>query len=187
MEHRVDYLDLDEITPAIRNPKLHADDEIHASVSHFGLAEIPTMDDRTGRLVAGHGRINDLRRRRDAGETPPTGVRVDDDGTWRVPVLTGWSSRSDEDAEAYLVISNSLTTLGGWDDHGLATILGDLHEADPALLELTGFNEGDIAKMLKADEAGGGKGAPDDFPEYDENIETERTCPSCGYHWSGGK
>ena len=27
--------------------------------------------------------------------------------------------------------------------------------------------------------------APEDFPEYDEDIETEHRCPKCGYEWSG--
>ena len=26
---------------------------------------------------------------------------------------------------------------------------------------------------------------PEDFPEYDEDIETEHRCPKCGYDWSG--
>ena len=26
---------------------------------------------------------------------------------------------------------------------------------------------------------------PDDFPEFDESIETEHKCPKCGYAWSG--
>lgn len=30
-----------------------------------------------------------------------------------------------------------------------------------------------------------GKKPPDEFPSYDEDIETEHTCPSCGYSWSG--
>jgi hypothetical protein len=29
--------------------------------------------------------------------------------------------------------------------------------------------------------------APDDFPSYDDAIETEHTCPKCGYQWSGGQ
>ena len=29
--------------------------------------------------------------------------------------------------------------------------------------------------------------APDEFATVDENIETEHTCPKCGYEWSGGK
>jgi rubrerythrin len=28
---------------------------------------------------------------------------------------------------------------------------------------------------------------PEDFKEVDENIETEHSCPKCGYKWSGGK
>lgn len=27
--------------------------------------------------------------------------------------------------------------------------------------------------------------APDEFPEYDEDIGTEYCCPKCGYEWSG--
>ena len=27
--------------------------------------------------------------------------------------------------------------------------------------------------------------APDEFPEYDEDIETEHSCPKCGFKWSG--
>jgi hypothetical protein len=31
------------------------------------------------------------------------------------------------------------------------------------------------------------KEAPEDFTEYDEDIDTEHQCPKCGYSWSGGK
>ncbi len=168
MEHRVDYLDLDEVTPAIRNPKHHDTEGIARSISHHGVAELPLLDERTGRLIAGHGRLTDLRTRRAAGGTPPAGVKVDDTGRWLVPVVRGWSSRSDEDAEAYLVASNHLTTKGGWDDEALGQILADLNEADPALLELTGFDEDDLAALLGDDEdddgpSGGGDG--DNAPE----------------------
>ena len=27
--------------------------------------------------------------------------------------------------------------------------------------------------------------APEDFLEYDEDLETEYHCPKCGYEWSG--
>ena len=26
---------------------------------------------------------------------------------------------------------------------------------------------------------------PQDFPEVDDELETEHRCPSCGYEWSG--
>lgn len=135
----VQYLPLDDILRAPRNPKRHADDLISASVGHFGIVELPAVDARTGRLVAGHGRLDDWHRRRAAGENPPDGVDITD-GVWMVPVVTGWASRSDEDAEAYVVTSNQTTILGGWDEPELAQVLADLRDTDEALLALTGFD-----------------------------------------------
>jgi hypothetical protein len=155
--HYVDYLPLDDIRGAERNPKGHADADIKRSINRHGMAELPLLDERTGRLIAGHGRLDQLRAMREAGQEPPAGVRVGDDGAWLAPILRGWSSRSDEEAEAYLIASNKLTELGGWDDHGLAEMLTDL--ADSQLLELTGFTGDDlddlIASIQETDPAGG--------------------------------
>lgn len=152
----MEYMPLDAIARAPRNPKGHARDEIAASISRFGVAELPLLDERTGRLVAGHGRLDDLTARHDSGEDPPDGVRVDKGGGWLVPVVRGWASRSDPEAEAYLVASNHLTTLGGWDDTELADLLSALAEEDPALLAVTGFTDDDLAELL------GGGPEPDD-------------------------
>jgi hypothetical protein len=35
-------------------------------------------------------------------------------------------------------------------------------------------------------QADGSAEPPGEFKEFDENIETEHTCPKCGYSWSGG-
>ena len=147
-EHRVEYLRLGEIEPAEANPKRHDGAAIARSIDRFGLAELPTVDGRTGRLVAGHGRFEDLCARRGAGEEPPAGVRVADDGEWLVPVLCGWSSANDDDAAAYLVASNRTTELGGWDDAQLAALLGDLADQDAALLAATGYNDTQLAALL---------------------------------------
>lgn len=149
-ERRVEYMPIAAIEPAPRNPKLHAADAIAKSIDRYGLAELPLIDERTGRLVAGHGRLDDLIARRRDGEDPPAGVRLGDGGAgdWLVPVIRGWASTSDEDAEAYLVASNRLTVLGGWDDEGLADLLSDLAEQDEALLAVTGYSEDDLAAML---------------------------------------
>ena len=150
MERRVEYMPIAAIEPAPRNPKQHAREAIAASIDRFGVAELPLIDERTGRLVAGHGRLDDLIARRRDGENPPAGVRLGDGGAgdWLVPVIRGWASTSDEDAEAYLVASNRLTVLGGWDDEGLADLLSDLQEQDAALLAVTGFTDDDLAAML---------------------------------------
>ncbi len=42
---------------AARNPKWNAEEEIRWSIGRFGLAELPLLDERTGLLVAGHGRV----------------------------------------------------------------------------------------------------------------------------------
>ncbi len=152
-DRRVEYMPLSEVQPAVRNPKLHAGDEIRASISRFGLAETPLLDERTGRLVAGHGRIDQLIAMRNDGETPPSGVRTDATGEWLTPVLRGWASRSDAEAEAYLAASNQLTILGGWDSTALGELLADLDAADPDLLALTGFSDDDLAALLDEDEA----------------------------------
>lgn len=143
------YMPLDEVLRAPRNPKLHAKNIIAGSMSHFGVVELPALDERTGRLVAGHGRLDDWQRRRDTGENPPDGVDVDTNGDWLVPVTRGWASRSDMDAEAYLIVSNRSTELGGYDNEGLAEVLVDLRDEDADLLALTGYDEGDVDDLVK--------------------------------------
>lgn len=149
-ERRVVYLRLSEIQRAERNPKRHATDAIGASIAHFGLAELPLLDERTGRIVAGHGRLNDLDAKKTAGDTPPDGVKVDADGDWLVPLVGGWRSRSDDDAASYLVASNRTTELGGWDDAELADLLSNLDAADAELLNLTGYDRDDLGALLES-------------------------------------
>jgi hypothetical protein len=149
---------LSEVRAAVRNPKGHDDDGIRGSIERHGIAELPLIDERTGRLVAGHGRIKQLTAMSAAGQDPPDGVDVDpDSGEWLVPVTRGWSSRSDAEAEAYLVASNKLTMNGGWDDERqLTQILSGL--ADEGLLALTGFSEDELTDLLLHD-------GPEPMPE----------------------
>lgn len=148
----ITYMRLEEIKPAPRNPKNHAQEEIRRSIHHHGLGELPLRDDRTGLLVAGHGRHEQLTAMYKSGENPPDGVKVDSDGAWLVPVITGWASRSDADAEAYLVGSNSLTTLGGWDMPELGKLLKSIDTS--GLLDLTGYTGADIDSILQEIQGG---------------------------------
>ena len=143
---RLEYIRLDRVEHANRNPKRHDDDGIRRSVDHHGFVEVPAIDARTGRLVAGHGRHAQLVAMHTAGQSPPDGVTIDpDDGMWLMPVVTGWSSRSDVDAEAYLLASNQLTVAGGWDDQELLAVLDDVQAA--GLLDLTGFDPDQLAAL----------------------------------------
>lgn len=146
----VDYIPIDEIRFAKVNPKLHDVEGIARSIDEHGVGELPLLDERTGRLVAGHGRIEAQRAKRDAGEDPPDGVVVRDDGVWCAGVTRGWRSRSDAQASSYLVGSNELTSRGGWDDAALAPFLRDIEAVDPALLAATGFSDVDVAAIEAA-------------------------------------
>jgi DNA modification methylase len=164
-DRRVEYTPLTLIEAAPRNPKRHAGDAIKRSIDRFGFAELPLIDERTGRLVAGHGRLDQLAAMRKAGQDPPDGVRVDQGtGEWLVPVVRGWRSRSDGDAEAYLIASNRLTTLGGWDGEELGGLLADLAEQDAELLAVTGFSDADLEGLL----GGGSTQLPDALTDPDD-------------------
>lgn len=192
-ERHVEYMPLSTIRRASRNPKNHDGPAIRASLTRFGVADLPVLDERTGQLVSGHGRLDQAEDLYAAGDAPPGGVRVDPtSGEWLLPVARGWASRTDEEAEAYLVTANSLTMFGGWDERALTELLSDLADVDEDLLTLTGYSTDELANLLNtvgsAGQTGRGAEPPDDFPEYDEaTIPTEHQCPACGYQFSGGK
>ena len=156
---RISYIPLDEIAAAARNPKEHNLPGIQTSIARFGFVSPAVIDERTGRLVAGHGRIFALRAMRDTGQIPPAGIRISAAGIWLVPVLEGWASRSDLEAEAFLLADNEWTVRGGWDNGALGQVLQDLVTVDPDLLTITGFTSDDLAGILAAEHDDGGMSA----------------------------
>ena len=176
-KRRIEYVKLSELARADRNPKKHDDAGIRASFGQFGYVEPVVIDERTGKLVAGHGRVENLEAAKAAGEDPPEGVIVKG-SEWTVPVVRGWSSENDMQADAYLVASNKLTEQGGWDDRALQAMLSEMAGStiDPAALGLKEWS--DPAEI-------GGAIPPEEFRTYDDDIEVEHRCPSCGYEWSG--
>jgi len=182
MERRLDYQNIDTIEQAPNNPKEHQIDNVRASIDRFGYVAPMIVDDRTGRLVVGHGRLESLKARRDAGETPPEGIQTDPTGQWLAPVIRGWASRSDADAAAYLILDNRQTELGGWDHQAISDLLEEI--GDPDLIELTGWDHAELEKALKQTQDD--DESPEDFSAYnDDDIPTSYQCPSCGYEWSG--
>ncbi len=147
-KHRVEYLPLDDVQPAPHNPRVHNLDGLRTSISRFGFAAPALRDERTGLLVAGHGRTLALRAMRDAGETAPSGVQIADDGRWLVPVTCGWASRSDAEAAAYLVADNRQSELASWDNAGLGDLLTSIGESDPDLVGIAGYTDDDLAALL---------------------------------------
>lgn len=147
-ERRIVYTPLADVVPAEVNPKQHHFDGIKASLATFGYTEPILLDERTGRLIAGHGRLEALAGMHAAGEAAPAGVQVSDDGSWLVPVVHGWASGSDEEARAYLIASNRLVESGGWDEGALADMLTDIAGTDERLLAATGYTLPDLDALL---------------------------------------
>lgn len=141
-ELRIEYVPLEEVRRWPRNPKLHDDAALERSLQRHGFVAPLLQDERTQKLVAGHGRLTALESLRAAGEAPPARVRVDAKGRWLVPVVRGVSFATAADAEAYLLADNRLVEAGGWDQDLLREIVRDL---DSSGMELDGLGWSDSA------------------------------------------
>ncbi len=147
-QRRIEYMPLAKIIGAAANPKDHASAVITQSVRRFGFVEAMTLDERTQRLVAGHGRVDILKMLKARGKKPPDGVQLDAAGEWLVPVQRGWASKDDVEARAYVVASNKTSEAGGWKKDELAEELAAI--ADDSMLSLlgTGFDEHELDRLL---------------------------------------
>jgi hypothetical protein len=182
-ERTIKYQDIDELEPAESNPKKHDIDKLRASVKHHGFVEPIVVDERTGRLVAGHGRTETLKAMRDAGQPAPDGIRVVD-GAWLAPVLRGWASENDTQASAYLVASNRLVEAGGWDESALADLLNSI--SAEGYLEASGHDERTLEELMRRAEEvplvsgeDGGSTKEIDAESYSPNCK----CPRCGFEF----
>lgn len=174
---RVEYLPVAELSANPRNPKAHSGEVIDDSIGRFGMLDPIVRDERTGYIISGHGRRQALADREARGETPPEGVKVADDGSWLVPVVVGWASRSDTEASAALIALNRTTELGGWVDEELLGLLNDLSEAggDEAFVGV-GFTDADreaLEHLSYTMEEDGPRDLDDLFEEVGEPTEDD--------------
>ena len=139
---------LDEFQGDPENPKDHDIGAIISSLQRFGLVAVPVVNTTTGRIVAGHGRVEALRQLEQQGHAPPKHV-TKKAGLWHVPYLQV-AFDTDQEARAYLLADNRLTELGGWDKEGLLAALTDLHNKEPELVLAAGF-DGEYIDELAAD------------------------------------
>jgi len=138
---------LDKFHP--RNPKQHDIGQIVSSIVRFGFVEQPTVDEKSGYIVAGHGRGEALARMMQQQMDIPERILLDSDGMWMLPVTRGIAFKDEAHVNAYLVASNRLTIMGGWDDSVLVEMLQKLAFEDEALLEVTGFDGDDLDDLLR--------------------------------------
>jgi DNA modification methylase len=163
-ERRLEYLPLSELKRAPNNPKQHDVGELAKSIGRFGYVEPVILDERTGRLVAGHGRLETLEALESKKSEPPKGIRVLE-WRWCLPVVRGWASKDDAEANAYLLASNRTVELGGWDEAALAELLKGLGTEDA--LTGTGYGLDDLDEILRGITQPEPPGQ-DDVPEVSE-------------------
>lgn len=156
---RIEWMRLDDLVPAARNSRTHDLDSLNDAVDELGFTTELKLDERDGALVWGHGRRDLLRRKRDAGDEPPEGIRVDADGEWLVAVVRGWSSRDPLHADAVREADNFQGEKGGYDDAVRLDVLSDLAADRPDYLRGTGYSSDDLDRLLA--EATGGTAVSD--------------------------
>ncbi len=129
------------------NPKDHDTENIARSIRRFGFVQMPTLDERTQTLVAGHGRVaalHLLRTQLEEGDPPPANITVDKD-EWLVPVLRGIAFANKTERDAYLIADNQHTISGGWNDAKLRTVLRRMRDDRPSSI---GFGENELKRLL---------------------------------------
>ncbi|WP_328491193.1 ParB N-terminal domain-containing protein [Streptomyces zaomyceticus] len=198
------YVPLTDLSPADRNPKRHELELMIASIDMHGLVEIPVVDERTQKTLHGHGRRESLIEMQSRGMSAPSGIVIDEDGGWLVPVLRGWSSKNDAEAEALAIKLNRLPGEGGWDPRELAEVLEDLATGDAELFDSLAIPHDEIDNLLRQVDPetlpGGGREnetpllhLPDDedrgdgLSPDDEGRAAHTTCPACGHLFTSGR
>lgn len=167
-ERVMELVEIGELQPYPANPRTHPPAQIERiarSIQAFGFT-VPLLTDGKGEVIAGHGRLLAARHL----------------GLARVPVIR-LADLTPAQARAYRIADNQLTLLGDWDTSLLTTEIGEL-ALDGFDLELLGFAEEELERFASP-AVTEDPDPPEDFAEYDEDIETEHRCPKCGYEWSG--
>jgi DNA modification methylase len=135
------------LLPYAGNARTHADEQvaqIAASILEFGFVA-PVLVDERGEIIAGHGRL--LAAKSLGLDTVPTIVRA---------------GLSDAQKAAYRLADNRIALNAGWDEALLAVEVAKLQEMGGIDLALTGFDGGEIERLLAGlDEPATGPGNGD--------------------------
>jgi DNA modification methylase len=124
------------LAPYARNARTHSDEQvaqIAASIAEFGFVN-PVLVDETGEIIAGHGRI--MAAKTLGLEAAPVIVLAHLTGAQKI---------------AFRIADNRIAENAGWDEGLLAAEFASLRDLSFDL-DLTGFDAGEIERMLSGDE-----------------------------------
>lgn len=165
MEHlKIEYIALGALTPYENNAREHTAEDlatIEASIEKFGMCDPIGIWGENNIIVEGHGRLLALKA---LGKTEAPCIRLD--------------HLTDDQRRAYALAHNKTAENSKWDFDKLEEELAELSlDFDMAAF---GFYE---MEAVADDDEVPQREAPQEFDEYDEDIETEHKCPKCGYEW----
>lgn len=162
-----DYFPLQTILSLPDNAKEHDVGDIISGIQTHGFLHMIIVNEATGHLLAGHGRVKALRAIKAAGGPRPRYIMEGAGGTWLVP---GYLVDVPEELEAAAAIKlNRSGERGGWDHVGLARLLSDIAALDavlfgdnsvPTLEALTGFDNDELDGLLARQTPYESSGAP---------------------------
>jgi hypothetical protein len=137
MAQRIEHWLIEKLIPYARNPRTHSDAQvaqIAASIAEFGFNNPILVDTKAG-IIAGHGRLLAARK-----------LQLKE-----VPVII-LDHLTETQKRAYILADNQLALNAGWDESLLRIELAALQEEDFAL-DLIGFEDVELARLLAAQDA----------------------------------
>src|ERR1700691_1675 len=143
---------IERLIPWAKNPRTHSDAQIAqiaASIAEFGFNN-PILVDTKARIIAGHGRLLAARKL----------------GLKEVPVIV-LDHLTEAQKRAFIIADNQLALNAGWDEELLRVELATL-QAEDFNLDLIGFEDDELARLLAAQDAVEGLTDEDAIPEVPE-------------------
>ncbi len=140
---------VERLIPWAKNPRTHSDAQIAqiaASIAEFGFNNPILVDTKAG-IIAGHGRLLAARKL----------------GLTEVPVIV-LDHLTEAQKRAYVIADNQLALNAGWDEDLLRTELATLQVED-FKLDLIGFEDEELARLLSEQDATEGLTDEDAVPE----------------------
>ncbi|MCL2509428.1 MAG: site-specific DNA-methyltransferase, partial [Oscillospiraceae bacterium] len=132
---RFEKVAVDRLIPYARNARTHSKEQIlqlRSSLREFGFVN-PVLIDGDFNIIAGHGRI----------------MAAKEEGIAEIPCVFV-EHLTDAQKKAYILADNRLAMNAGWDEELLALEFGELRDLGFDL-ELTGFDAGEIEKLVASD------------------------------------
>jgi len=158
------YVRAGDIVPHPLNWRTHPEEQrqaLDASLTKIGFAGALDVVERDGHMVNLDGHL-----------------RADMLPDMVLPVLV--HDFDDAEAREYIASKDLIGSKAGSDLERAKALLAEMGDPDSFASRL-------LAGMVEALPMTVEPIAPEAFAEYDETIETEHTCPKCGYEWSGGQ